>query len=214
LKETFVKRDPKIKNLIFDLGGVIIDLSIDHTIDAVSKMSGMNKKKVTELYNSPGFEIYEKGLMDDAEFRDYVRDVFSMESTSEEIDACWNAMLRGLPVVKLDLLMSLKDRYKVYLLSNTNGIHLNYINSVMLPAVVPGVTSLDQYFHKAYYSHLMKKRKPDAEIFEQVLEENNLAGNETLFLDDNPGNIKGANLVGIKTVHVVTPDLILDYFDE
>lgn len=84
----------------------------------------------------------------------------------------------------------------------------------MLPGIVPGVTSLDTYFHKAYYSHIMKKRKPNADIFEQVLDENNLAGHETLFLDDNLGNIEGANLVGIKTVHVVTPDLILEYFNE
>lgn len=209
-----MKQNPEIKNLIFDLGGVIIDLSIDHTIEAFSLLSGIDKKKATELYNSPGFEIYEMGLMDDIEFRDYVRSIFSVQSTAAEIDSCWTAMLRGLPVPKLHLLERLKLKYNVYLLSNTNSIHLEYINTVMLPGVVPGADSLDEYFHKAYYSHLMKKRKPNADIFEQVLLENNLAGNETLFLDDNPGNIEGANLVGIKTVHVVTPDLILDYFNE
>lgn len=209
-----MKRDPEIKNLIFDLGGVIIDLSIDHTIEAFAALSRIEKKRVIELYNSPGFEIYEKGLMDDIEFRDYVREVFSVQCTAVEIDTCWTAMLRGLPLRKLQLLERLKENYNVFLLSNTNSIHLEYINTTMLPAIVPGANSLDAYFHKAYYSHLMKKRKPNADIFEQVLEENNLSRHETLFLDDNVGNIEGANLVGIKTVHVVTPDLILDYFNE
>jgi glucose-1-phosphatase len=209
-----VKRDLEIKNLIFDLGGVIIDLSIDHTIDAFAALSGIERKTVIELYSSPGFEIYEKGLMDDIEFRDYVRQIFSVQSSALEIDRCWLAMLRGLPVKKLQLLERLKQSYNVYLLSNTNNIHLDYINNVMLPGIVPGANSLDAYFHKAYYSHIMKKRKPNADIFEQVLAESNLVGHETLFLDDNLGNIEGANLVGIKTVHVITPDLILDYFDE
>ncbi|MBA4057758.1 MAG: HAD family phosphatase [Marivirga sp.] len=209
-----VKQNPEIKNLIFDLGGVIIDLSIDHTIEAFAALSGIEKKRVTELYSSPGFELYEKGLMDDNEFRDYVRQVFSVQSSALEIDTCWLAMLRGLPLKKLQLLERLKQMYNVYLLSNTNSIHLEYINNVMLPGIVPGANSLDAYFHKAYYSHIMKKRKPDADIFQQVLKENNLSAHETLFLDDNLGNIEGANLVGIKTVHVFTPDLILDYFNE
>jgi glucose-1-phosphatase len=207
-----VKHNTEIKNLIFDLGGVIIDLSIDHTLEAFVRLSGMEKKKVTELYSSPGFETYEKGLMDDAEFRNYVREVFSVKSSAAEIDSCWTAMLRGLPLEKLQLLERLKEHYNVYLLSNTNNIHIQYINTVMLPATVPGAYSLDVYFHKAYYSHVMKKRKPNADIFEQVLEENGLVNHQTLFLDDNLGNIEGANNVGIKTVHVVTPDLILDYF--
>lgn len=71
---------------------------------------------------------------------------------------------------------------------------------------------LDDYFHRAYYSHLMKKRKPDAEIFEQVLEENGLLPDESLFLDDNEANIAGAKALGIQTLHVPTPDLILTYF--
>lgn len=208
-----MKPDPSIKNLIFDLGGVIIDLSIDHTIQAFAALSGIEKKKVSELYGSPGFEVYEKGMMDDTEFRDYVREVFSVNAQASEIDACWLAMLRGLPLRKLQLLERLKLQYNVFLLSNTNNIHLEYINNVMLPGVVPGSYSLDAYFHKAYYSHIMKKRKPNADIFLQVLEENNLQGSETLFLDDNLGNLEGANGVGIKTFHVVTPDLILEYFD-
>src|SRR5688572_7631143 len=178
-------------------------------------LSGLDKEKVNEIYTStPGFEVYERGLMNDTDFRNFVRDVFSVKSTDEQIDVCWNAMLLGLPLKKLNLMERLKKDFSVYLLSNTNNIHLNFINQIMLPGIIDNGNMLDNYFHRAYYSHIMKKRKPNADIFEQVLNENSLMAHETLFLDDNLANIEGAKKLGIQTVHVVTPDLILDYFHE
>jgi FMN phosphatase YigB (HAD superfamily) len=210
-----VKHNPSIKNLIFDLGGVILDLSVDQTMEQFSALSGLDKQRVKDLYAStPGFEEYEKGLMNDKDFRDFVRAVFAVQSSDEEIDTCWTAMLLGLPIRKLNLLQSLKKNFSVYLLSNTNNIHLNYINQIMLPGITHSGNSLDSYFHRAYYSHIMKKRKPNADIFEQVLNENSLLAHETLFLDDNLLNIEGAKQLGIQTVHVVTPDIILNYFHE
>ncbi len=210
-----MKHNPSIKNLIFDLGGVILDLSVDQTMEQFSALSGLDKQRVKDLYAfTPGFEEYEKGLMNDKDFRDFVRDVFSVQSSDEEIDKCWTAMLLGLPIRKLNLLQTLKKNFSVYLLSNTNNIHINYINQIMLPGITHPGNSLDNYFHRAYYSHIMKKRKPNTDIFEQVLNENSLLAHETLFLDDNLPNIEGAKQLGIQTVHVVTPDLILDYFHE
>ena len=210
-----MKHNPSIKNLIFDLGGVILDLSVDQTMEQFSALSGLDKQRVKDLYASTtGFEEYEKGLMSDKDFRDFVRAVFAVQSSDEEIDTCWTAMLLGLPIRKLDLLQSLKKDFSVYLLSNTNNIHINYINQIMLPGITHPGNSLDSYFHRAYYSHIMKKRKPNADIFEQVLNENSLLAHETLFLDDNLPNIEGAKQLGIQTFHVLTPDLILDYFHE
>lgn len=201
-----------VKNLIFDLGGVILDLSVDHTLQSFSDLSGIPKEKVQDMYvGAPGFLEYEKGLIDDDTFRNFVRQTFSINADNAAIDACWNAMLRGIPAVKLDLLLRLQGEFSVFLLSNTNAIHLDHINSTMLPGNGEQ-HSLDHYFHKAYYSHQMKKRKPDAEIFEQVLEENNLVPEQTLFLDDYAVNIEGAKALGIKTIHVTAPNLILDYF--
>jgi len=209
-----VAQASSVKNLIFDLGGVILDLSVDHTLQSFSDLSGLEKKKVKELFiSSPGFLEYEKGLIDDEEFRSFVRKLYNVTADDAALDASWNAMLRGIPQQKLDLLLSLKNKFNVYLLSNTNTIHLNYIHDkILLPHFQE--KSLDRYFHKTYYSHLMKKRKPDADIFEQVLEENRLAPQETLFLDDNADNIAGAKALGIQTVHVVTPDVIMDYFND
>lgn len=203
-----------IKNLIFDLGGVILDLSVPATLESFARLSGLGFEKVVDLYYAEaGFLQYEKGLISDADFRDFVRGVYSVKATDAQLDACWNAMLLGIPLVKLQLLSRLMNRYRVFLLSNTNNIHLEYINHVILPGVTGG-TSLDPFFHKTYYSHVMKKRKPDAEIFEQVLQENDLRPEETLFLDDHPKNIEGAAAVGIRTLHVVTPDLMLTHFHE
>jgi glucose-1-phosphatase len=204
--------DSKIKNLIFDLGGVILDLSIDSTLESFSRLSGLEKKKVENIFHStPGFLSYEKGLMTDEEFRDFVRQVYAIKGDDASLDKSWNAMLVDIPVAKLNLLHTLKTKFNVFLLSNTNNIHLQYINGQMLPGIT-GDSSLDPFFHKTYYSHIMKKRKPDADIFEQVLEENGLLPAETLFLDDNSSNIQGAAGLGIQTLHVVTPTLMLDYF--
>ena len=202
---------PSVKNLIFDLGGVILDLSVDHTLDAFAELSRMPKEKVHDLYfSAPGFLEYEKGRMDDKRFRDYVRATYAISASDRDIDNAWIAMLRGIPPLKLELLKKLQSEFQVFLLSNTNNIHLHHINESMLPE--EGRGSLDNYFHKAYYSHKMGKRKPDAEIFEQVLDENHLLPEQTLFLDDYAVNIEGAKSLGIRTVHVNSPNLILDYF--
>jgi glucose-1-phosphatase len=199
-----------VKNLIFDLGGVILDLSVDHTLQAFSQCSGINVEQVKEIFiSSPEFNEYEKGAINDEQFRKFIRKVYCVEASDQEIDQCWNAMLRGLPLAKLQLLKELKKQFSVYLLSNTNGIHLQHINEKMLRELT-GENLLDLYFHRAYYSHRMGKRKPDADIFEQVLQENGLNPSETLFLDDNPHNIAGANSLGIKTVYVTHPDLMTE----
>jgi glucose-1-phosphatase len=201
-----------VKTLIFDLGGVILDLSVADTLESFAGLSKMPKEKVQELYfSAPGFLDYEKGAIDDRTFRDFVRQTYSLRATDEDIDRAWNAMLRGIPAEKLDLLTRLQSEFQVFLLSNTNAIHVHHINEVILPKGKEKRT-LDSYFHKAYYSHRMGKRKPDAEIFEQVIDENQLVPEQTLFLDDYTVNIEGAKAVGIKTIHVTSPNLILDYF--
>jgi epoxide hydrolase-like predicted phosphatase len=204
---------PAVKNLIFDLGGVILDLSVDHTIHAFSRLSGIEPAQVKKIFiSSPEFELYEKGEFGDQHFRDFIRKAYKTKANDAIIDDCWNQMLRGIPMVKLELLNSLKANYNVLLLSNTNEIHLHHINEVILQKLT-GNNQLDNYFHKAYYSHRMRKRKPDAEIFEQVLAENNMIPSETLFLDDNPLNIEGARSLGIQTVYVTSPDTMLDVFN-
>jgi len=200
-----------VKNLIFDLGGVILDLSVPDTLRSFAQVSGIDLDKVKQLFSEgEGFLQYEKGEIGDDEFRDFVRKLYGINTSDEELDRCWNAMLLGIPTQKLDLLLQLKEKYSVYLLSNTNTIHLNYIERNLLPG--PDHSGLAPYFHRDYYSHRMGKRKPDADIFEQVLDENNLQPADTLFLDDNRANIDAAAALKIQTLFVNSPDIILPYF--
>ena len=202
----------EIKNVIFDLGGVILDLDVPRTLQSFSSISGIDVENVQTIFKeSKGFEDYEKGTIPDSQFRDFIRDVYNVSSSDSQIDDCWNAMLRGIPTKKLELLESLKRHYNVLLLSNTNNIHHQYINKTLMPSAAKGKV-LEDYFHKAYYSHRMLKRKPDSDIYLQVLDENGFIPMETLFLDDNAANVEGARGVGIEAVFVNTPDFILDYF--
>lgn len=198
--------------LIFDLGGVIINLEIERTIRALSELSGIPSKQIVELYwHHPQFHAYEKGQIDDDKFRNFVRDLLKIKASDKQIDAAWNAMILDIPKERLHLLQRLGERYPLFLLSNTNNIHLNYVKQVYKPL---DTEMLDDHFQKAYYSHHVGMRKPDADIYEMVLEENRLDPSRTLFLDDNKHNIAGASAVGLKTFLVETPTQILTLFNE
>jgi glucose-1-phosphatase len=203
-----------IKNIIFDLGGVILDLAVPKTLIGFAKLSGLPPERVIELFrSSAGFLDFERGEIGEKQFRDFVRETYNIKATDDMLDECWNAMLLTIPHEKLELLAILKNKYQTFLLSNTNTIHLDFINRYALPSG-NGIHTLEDYFHKTYFSHLMKKRKPEREIFLQVLNENGLHPAETLFLDDNADNIEGAKAVGLQTAFVNTNDFILDYFHE
>src|SRR6478735_5223954 len=117
--------------VIFDLGGVIVDLSIENTANAFARLAGITQRDVFQVYQSnDAFNAFEKGEIENDEFRDFIRKVFSVTAPNSEIDMCWNAMLVALPTQKLKLLEKLKAQFKILLLSNTNEIHLSYIEDV------------------------------------------------------------------------------------
>ena len=203
--------DSEIKNLIFDLGGVIINLAPDKTVEAFAQLVGWPMQRVMECYQGrPEFHLYEKGRMTDAAFRDALRSMFASQATDAALDACWNAMLLDIPRERLDLLRQLRPNHRLFLLSNTNQIHLNCFNKIVEEGT--GVAGLEPFFDGTYYSHVIKMRKPDREIYEFVLQQQSLQPHETLFLDDNHANLVGAQEVGIRTFHVQHPDLIFSLF--
>lgn len=203
-----------IKTIIFDLGGVIVDLDVSRTIHGFAKLSGFSSDKVKNLYTThPVFHDYEKGLVTDAMFRSEVRSLFESNDVDDvQLDAAWNAMLLRIPKDKLDLLTRLKEKYQVMILSNTNNIHVEEMNNRLLPEAA-GVSSFDSVVHKAYYSHQLKMRKPDAEIYQFVLDDYKLKSNETVFLDDNVDNIQGALKLGIQVKHITNPSQVFALFD-
>ncbi len=203
--------NPEIENIIFDLGGVIINLSTQTTAREFAKLGGISEEDVHHrMIQSREFHDYEKGLISDASFREHVREILGINAPDVEIDRCWNAMLLDIPINRIQLLERLKTKYRIFLLSNTNEIHLKCFSGIV--SRLTGKTSLDHYFEKAYYSHRMKLRKPDTEIYDVVLTENKLNPSQTIFLDDNLANLKGAELCGIKTFHVQHPNLLFTLF--
>ena len=119
--------------------------------------------------------------------------------TKNQIVCAWNSMLLNLPKNRIDLLINLKKKYQIFLLSNTNEIHLNKFQNIM------GSKEYNKFynlFNKIYYSHEIGVRKPNEESFLLVLEENNLIPNEVLFIDDSPQHIEGAKKLGIQTYHL------------
>lgn len=194
--------------LIFDLGGVIVDLAPERTLEEFSKLAQQPVAAVFKQYaEHPIFQNFETGRIAEDEFRTTIRQIFNVSVTDAEIDRCWNAMLIDLPVKKLSMLTTLKNHFTTIVLSNTNTIHLRYISDVLLNG-----NSLDAYFHHAYYSHLMGMRKPDTEIYTFVLNKHHLQAEQTFFMDDNVDNIAAAARVGIQTLVIEHPDRVTDLF--
>lgn len=188
-----------------------MDLHTEKTYEAFAQLAGVPTETIREkVKQSSFFNDYEKGLMPDDQFRDHVRRMLKADLTDQQIDDAWNAMLGIIPLKRLQLLEKLRTNYKVFLLSNTNNIHLTFFNGII--RTVGQKPSLDEFFDQAYYSHLVNMRKPDPEIFEHVVAENKLNAARTLFLDDNADNLRGAEHVGLQTVHITYPDLIFSIF--
>jgi len=200
-----------IKNIIFDLGGVIINLAVEKTHQAFATLSGLPLEEIkNRVHHGAYFHEYEKGLITDAEFRNHLRQSLNLNVTDAQLDTAWNAMLLDIPIERIQLLERLKQTHSVYLLSNTNNIHLQCFTAIVKQ--LTGNPSIDYYFHEAYYSHLLKLSKPDVTIYNHVLSQNNLSPEETIFLDDNKDNLIGANKAGIQTFHVQHPDQIFSLF--
>lgn len=199
---------PAIKNIIFDYGNVIFTLDFMKSQRAWEEI-GINNSN--EFYGhrvqDPIFTAFEDGSATADEFRHYIRQkIGNPELTDAQIDGAWNGLLVGIAPGNHELLLDLKPKYRTFLLSNINPIHYDYIMDYLKNEF--GFESNDHLFEKVYYSHLVGKRKPNAEIFEQVLNENNLDPSETLFIDDSPQHIETAKKLGINTYLMTAPDNI------
>lgn len=190
----------KIKNIIFDYGNVIFEIDFKIAQKALSQLGIPN---IDNFFGHKGhdnlFSELETGAISPAEFRDGIREAAQNAAlTDEEIDAAWNSLLLGVPENVHEVLSKVKNKYRTFLLSNTNQIHYDYIMDYLKKEYE--VENNDHLFEKAYYSQLMFLRKPHVEIFEQVIKENNLNPEETLFIDDSPQHLIGAKKAGLHTL--------------
>ena len=188
-----------IKAIIFDFGGVILNIDFNKLNKA---FTDLGVKDFENLYSQkkadPIFERLEEGKLTDAEFYAELRSMVKINLTDAQIKKSWNALLVNYRESALKTLVALKDKYRLYLLSNTNSIHLEAFNKIFTEQVGKG--SLYDFFDKVYFSHEMGCRKPGKEIFEQVLMENQLSPAETLFIDDSLQNITTAKELGLQTI--------------
>ena len=185
-----------IKNIIFDLGGVIINLDIPKTIAEFNKISEVKFEDIyTQAQQSELFNSFDKGVISSEEFFEALRKEIRYSGEEDDLIFAWNAMLLDIPQKRLETLVKAKQNYNTFLLSNTNEPHVAVFERNLY--LEHGVKNFEDYFDKVYYSCRMNMRKPDKEIFEFVLEENKLIPSETVFIDDSIQHVKGAGECGI-----------------
>ncbi|GAB2801318.1 HAD family phosphatase [Rhabdobacter roseus] len=207
-------KNDAIKNIIFDMGDVIINIDVPRTARAFAELSQQQEDELIELFQEKElFRQFETGHLDDAGFRSYVRELLRQEHWDEAtIDKAWNALLLDLPPERVELIQRLGQSYRLFLLSNTSSIHVAEVNRILQQ--VAGVPSLTELFETVFLSYEMGLMKPDLAIYQRVLEQAGLVAEETLFLDDNLDNIRAAASLGIQTIHVQKPFTILDYLQD
>lgn len=189
-----------MKNIIFDFGNVLLNLNMKATEEKLTKLLGNQYNHSIEDNAYPNFfEDYEVGKISEEAFLKGLQEKATVKTNKEELKAAWNAMLLDIPVPRLDMLERLNKKYRVFLLSNTNKTHIDFVMDYL--AQEHHINDWDtRYFEKTYYSHLVKMRKPDAGIYNFVLADAGIEAKNTLFIDDNPANIKTAQALGWQTI--------------
>ena len=197
------------ETIIFDLGEVIIDLDSKRVIDQFQKQSDKSAEDIIRLISkSQDLIDYEVGKMTDAEFCQVVNELLSIELSQASFEAIWNSFLGIIKLDKLHLMLALKEKFNVLILSNTNAIHQRAFDR-RVGEHIPSKTMAD-LVHTAYYSHELGLRKPDPHIYQKVIDLQNLNPAKTIFFDDRLENITAAQDSGIQAIQVTYSDQILD----
>lgn len=198
-----------IDNIIFDLGGVILTLDMPR---AEQKFTELGVKNYNELFRSGNvssfFEDYEVGAIDNKTFLNSLRDLSGLPLTDGQLIDAWNSMLGIFPKERIELLNNLKSKYRLFLFSNTNAIHLDKFRDMYADTF--NGKKFDDHFEKAYYSQILGLRKPNVASYQKIIQEQNLNAERTLFIDDSALNIEGAIAAGLKGVHIKLGTTILD----
>lgn len=198
----------RVKNILFDLGGVLMNLDVAKTRGEFIKLGITQIDELFRIgYAASFFKQYETGTITDEDFVEKARQLALPGTTSSQIIEAWNGMLLDFPVERMQLLDQLKNKYRLFLFSNTNAIHLQAFQKSYRD--VYG-TALDDHFEKAWYSHLINLRKPDVVAFEYVIKHSNIDPAETLFIDDALVNVEGARHAGLQAVHLTGGKTVLD----
>jgi len=206
-----MKNGQEIEFLIFDLGNVIYDIDYQRTFEKINSRLPENQHHlIKEFMVSPIHFDLETGKADENTFRDGVRKYFSVDWEDEWIDAAWNSILVDIPQERLALLIELKKKYPLYMLSNTNSIHFRVVEETFKQKLPEG--TWPQLFDHLFLSQEMGLRKPDEAIYKEVVKTIGAAPEKCLFFDDLKENLLGANKVGIQTHHIDHPKALINFF--
>ncbi|MFV0505541.1 MAG: HAD family hydrolase [Bacteroidales bacterium] len=193
----------EIKNIIFDLGGILLELYPQRTINELEKL-GIYRKigEKAHSYSDEVFENFETGKISASDFKTEIKNMTRGSVGEELLVDAWNAMICQFPQKHVDLLRRLRDKgYKLFLLSNTNELHVKAFEDLFYNKFNFHIRSL---FDRALYSNEIGRRKPHKETFQFVLQALNIAPDKTLMIDDSPANIEGAKASGMCTLYIET----------
>lgn len=200
-------------NIIFDLGGVLLNIDPQLTIKALKALGlKIHVTSFSDMMEKPLFVNYETGKISSADFRNGLRQMLNDNYSDEKIDEAWNAMLLDLPKERFEFLKKLGQTKRLALLSNTNELHINAISGILQKSL--GISDLSDCLEAQHFSYRLGMRKPDQEIFEYVLDHHGFRAEETLFIDDSAQHVEGAKRAGMKAYHlkVEEGESILDLF--
>ncbi|SMO60814.1 putative hydrolase of the HAD superfamily [Saccharicrinis carchari] len=190
------------KNILFDLGNVVIDIDLNITLQRFKELGYEFDGDSSGIFQkSPFFKEFEEGRITSSEFVKSVKLKMPKNVSDNQIVDAWNALLLDYRTDRIETILKLKKTHKVILLSNTNELHIQKCGDK-----VPLVGSLDKLFDKVYYSHIMKMSKPNPNIFAALLKDADIKADETLFLDDSAANVTTAEQMGIESWLIEYPD--------
>ncbi len=182
-----------IKNIILDLGGVLINLDYDKLSERLGLLGLSNtfsKARQIEI-----FDKLEEGKISQKDFFNEFNRLSEANYDNQTIIKAWNSILLDFPKERLELMELLVKKYRLFLFSNTNSIHIKAVYDILIRDY--GIKNLDHYFEKIYLSHELGIRKPKIEGFKHIIGSNQLKADETLFIDDSPQHIEGAKKAGL-----------------
>ena len=195
--------------IIFDFGGVILDIDPDLSRRRFAEMLGIENARKLEAEQLP--QLYEKGLISRAEFVSRINQIAGTQLSADEILAAWNAMLLNYKPARIEWIKRLHTTHRLLLLSNTNDSHFEYFHNKLIAEY--GVTFY-QLFDHVYLSHEMGMLKPSHEIYETVIAEQQLNLQRTLFIEDTARNVEGAQEVGLQTLLIPRNGEFYEFFGE
>ena len=203
----------EIKNLLLDLGGVVLNVDYHKMVDVFKEYGIMNfDKHFTQAKQVEIIDKFEEGKCTIEEFRNGIRDLINVDLTDKQIDNAWFSMILDLPKERIELIGLLKLKYNVYLFSNTNELHIELLKKRYEEEF--GFDIFQMLFTKAYFSNEIKMRKPHPESFQWLLNDAEIKAEETLFIEDSPQHIEGAKKVGLNTYWLTGGETINDLYDK